>query len=108
MTHKAEIISWAYNYLFSEGTSMTEPEIIPPQRTYLRSNGWVKAYFEFIRNPSESRTLKLMPLILIGVVPISILNNLILPVIGNIDDIPTTVLTIFIVVVTVVRVRTYR
>ncbi len=87
---------------------MEEPEIIPPSRKSTHHKGWAAAYFEFIRSPHENRILKMMPLVLMGVIPISLLDNFFIPVLGVIDDIPTTLLTIIVVVITLIRVRTYR
>jgi hypothetical protein len=91
-----------------EGVAMKEPEINPPLKPSIRQNSWPAAYREFVRSPSENRLLKLMPLVLIGIVPISALDDLVIPIFGTIDDIPTTLLTIITLVLTGLRVRKYR
>lgn len=87
---------------------MEEPEIIPSSKKSIRQKGWVAAYFEFIRSPHESRIIKLMPLVLMGIIPISLLDNFFIPVLGVVDDIPTALLTIVVLAITIMRVRKYR
>jgi len=87
---------------------MEQPEIIPPPKKSNRPTGWVTAYFRFVSSPNESRILKLMPVVLLGIVPISVLDNFFIPVLGIIDDIPTTVLTVIVLILTWLRVQTYR
>lgn len=70
--------------------------------------GWPAAYARFLASRSERITTKLLPLALTGIVPLSILDDALLPGIGLIDDIPTALLAAIIAAVTWRRVREYR
>ena len=98
----------AYTGAHNEGRAMEEPEIIPPSQKFVSNKSWVAAYFEFIRSPHENRVLKLMPMVLLGIIPISLLDNFFIPILGLVDDIPTTIVTIIVLILTWRRVRTYR
>ena len=88
-----------------------EPEIITTARGRNMAGtlrGWPGAYVAFLRSPHESRILKLMPLALIGVVPLSIVDDFLLPVVGIADDIPTWIVTLIVVGMTAWKVKRYR
>lgn len=87
---------------------MEYPEIISPNTRSKKTRSWAGAYIQFLRSSQESRVLKMMPLVLAGVIPLSVADDFILPIVGLIDDIPTTLLTIIVIVITAVRVRKYR
>lgn len=87
---------------------MEEPEIIPPNRKPVIQRGWVLAYLEFLRSPHENRVLKMMPLALIGVIPLSILDDVLLPGLGLIDNVPTWLLTVGVLTVTAYKANRYR
>ena len=88
---------------------MPEPEIINAResRPYQRRS-WLSAYGAFLSSPHELRVAKLMPLALMGIIPLSILDDLLIPVFGVIDDLPTSILTIVVVIYTANRVNKYR
>jgi hypothetical protein len=52
--------------------------------------------------------VKLLPLIALGIVPLSMADDLLLPFIGVADDIPTALIVLFAVFRTWQRVRKYR
>jgi hypothetical protein len=82
------------------GTSEARP------RTQQRS--WFEAYRMFLMNPRELLNVKLLPLIALGIVPLSMADDLLLPFIGVADDIPTALIVLFAVFRTWQRVRKYR
>ena len=88
---------------------MPEPEIMNAResRPYQRRS-WLSAYGAFLRSPQEHRVAKLIPLALMGIVPLSILDDLLIPVYGVIDDLPTSILAIVVVIYTAKRVNKYR
>ena len=90
---------------------MQEPEIIHPEgrdRTAKPVQNWFGAYMKFLGSSSEHHVLKLMPLVLLGIIPISIADDLLLPVFGVIDDLPTLAVAIVVFGMTLIRVRKYR
>lgn len=74
----------------------------------MEQHSWTDAYKLFLKSPSESFGIKVLPLVLLGVVPIVFADNILLPFVGLIDDIPTSLLVIFTVFRTWSRVREYR
>jgi hypothetical protein len=75
----------------------------PPQR-----RSWPEAYRMFLMNPRELLNVKLLPLMLLGIVPLSLADDVLLPIIGVADDIPTALLVVYVVVRTWHQVRKYR
>lgn len=70
-----------------------------------RRQGWLGAYLDFLHDPDESRALKSMPLVVLGFGPV---DDILLPVVGFIDDIPTAVVALASAVMTINRVRRHR
>ena len=87
---------------------MEEPEIVSPKGRPAKGGSWMQAYMMFLKNPSESRALKMMPLVLLGLVPVTVLDDLVLPGIGLIDNVPTSLVVIVVGVLTWLRVKSYR
>jgi hypothetical protein len=83
-------------------------EITQPKNTEVQTRTWFQAYLKFLASPRELLGLKLLPLVVMGLVPISMATDVLLPVIGLADNIPTAILVIFTVFRTWMRVRTYR
>jgi hypothetical protein len=77
-------------------------ETVTPQRS------WLEAYRAFLLNPRELLNVKLLPLIVLGIVPLSMADDLLLPFLGVVDDIPTALIVAFAVIRTWQRVRKYR
>lgn len=69
---------------------------------------WAQAYLRFLMNPSEHLGLKLLPLALIGLVPIAVADDLLVPFLGLADNIPMWILASFTIWRTWLRVKTYR
>lgn len=74
----------------------------------VRRRTWVEAYRAFLLNPRELLTVKLLPLIAMGILPLSMADDVLLPFIGVADDIPTAIIMGFVVLRTWQRVRHYR
>lgn len=85
---------------------MSNGQEVHPAGAVQRS--WGQAYRAFLMNPKELLSVKLLPLIALGVLPISMATDVLLPVIGMVDNIPTALLVLFAVGKTWQRVRTYR
>jgi hypothetical protein len=79
-----------------------------PNQTNTTTRSWFDAYRAFLLNPHENITTKLLPLAVVGIIPLSFLDDLILPFAGVLDDIPTVLLVLFAAFKTWQRVRTYR
>jgi hypothetical protein len=73
-----------------------------------RQRSWFEAYRMFLMNPRELLNVKLLPLIALGIVPLSMADDMLLPFIGVADDIPTALIVLFAVFRTWQRVRKYR
>lgn len=87
----------------------SNPQIIPPgKRAPQQLLDWPKAYLKFLQSSKEHKTLKMMPLVLVGIVPLSVLDDLLLPGIGLLDDIPTGLLAVIVLAITANKVRQYR
>jgi len=78
----------------------------PQARPVARS--WFDAYKMFLMNPDESFGLKILPLVVIGVLPAMLADDILLPFLGVLDDIPTSILAAFVIFRTWMRVRRYR
>lgn len=88
---------------------MQDPEIIPPRKPQPDgARSWPAAYLEFIKNPRENRVLKMMPLALVGIIPLSVIDDFLIPFIGVADDLPTSVLVLVVLFLTWRRVKIYR
>lgn len=72
------------------------------------SRGWMDAYKRFLTNPKESFGLKVLPLVALGVVPAALADDVLLPFVGFLDDIPTSLFVAFVVWRTWRRVKDYR
>jgi hypothetical protein len=73
-----------------------------------QQRSWLEASQLFLMNPRELLNVKLLPLIALGVVPLSMADDLLLPILGVADDIPTVLLVAYVVFRTWQRVRRYR
>jgi hypothetical protein len=82
--------------------------IIKPAELRAEPKSWTDAYRAFLKSRDESFGLKVLPLALMGIVPIALANDVLLPFIGVIDNIPTSLLVLFTVWRTWTRVKTYR
>jgi hypothetical protein len=82
--------------------------VTPVHEARVRPRSWGEAYRLFLMNPRESLGVKVLPLVALGVVPISMASDVLLPVIGLADNIPTAILVMFAALRTWQRVRTYR
>jgi uncharacterized membrane protein YkvA (DUF1232 family) len=91
-----------------EWRAMAEPELMPPSHNPAPKTSWVSAYVKYLRDPHQNKALKLMPLVLIGVVPLSIVDDFLLPVLGFSDDLPTWIVALLVLGMTWTRVRDYR
>lgn len=78
------------------------------QESTVRTKSWAEAYVAFLLNPNEHLPTKLLPLAAIGVIPLSLLGDLMLPFVGLLDVIPTSLFVVFAIFRTWRRVRTYR
>lgn len=74
----------------------------------VRTRSWGEAYKLFLKSPRELLSVKLLPLIALGIVPLSVASDLLLPFVGVIDNIPTSLFVMFTIFQTWRRVRTYR
>lgn len=83
-------------------------EIISSKPTQSVERSWTQAYIHFLRDRHESRTLKIMPLVILGIVPISIVDDFLLPVLGIADDLPTFLLVIVVAALTLIKVNGHR
>ena len=79
-----------------------------PTRVREEPRTWVQAYIKFLTNPAEHLGLKMLPLAIMGLVPIAVADDILLPLMGMADNIPMWILTAFTVWKTWTRVRTYR
>ena len=70
-------------------------------KTSTQKVGWSSAYIRYLRDPEESILLKILPLIMLGLLPEIIVSNLI-PVLGIAED------TTSILATSAVLYRTYR
>ncbi len=61
---------------------MQEPEIVSPGGRVQSRKSWPQAYMAFLESPHERRVLKMMPLVLMGVVPLSIADDFSFPFLG--------------------------
>jgi hypothetical protein len=62
----------------------------------------------FLMNPREPLGIKLLPLAVLGLVPLSIADDFLIPFLGVADNIPTSLLVLFTAFQTWRRVRPYR
>ena len=72
------------------------------------SRSWIDAYKQFLKNPRESFGLKVLPLVAMGVVPAALATDVLLPFIGIIDNIPTSLFVLFVIWRTWKQVKNYR
>lgn len=79
-----------------------------PTRVRDEPRTWTQAYIKFLTNPTEHLGLKLLPLAILGLVPIAVADDILLPFLGMADNIPMWVLIGFTVWRTWLRVRRYR
>lgn len=84
--------------------------VVKPAETRVRdeSRTWVQAYIKFLTNPREHLGLKLLPLALLGLLPIAVADDILLPFLGLADNIPMWILVAFTVWRTWLRVKDYR
>jgi uncharacterized membrane protein YkvA (DUF1232 family) len=68
---------------------------------------WTKAYIRFLRSPEESLLLKIAPLVILGILPVDLLSN-ILPLVGLVDDVGLSGLSIVTIIRTIWKVNKYR
>lgn len=73
-----------------------------------KTRGWFDAYRAYLMNPHERIGTKLLPLAALGLIPLSIVDDLLLPFVGVMDDIPTALLVLFAIFRTWQKVRAYR
>lgn len=84
-----------------------QQEVIMPHQTK-PGRSLLQAYYHFLRDPNESRLLKMMPLALMGIVPFTILEDIFLPFLGIIEVLPTTLVVVVVAFLTYRRVQTHR
>ena len=77
------------------------------ERSGQHKQGWFAAYGEFLKDPNESKMLKLAPFVVTPYVPVAILDELI-PILGSFDDIPTVAIVAIVAAKTISRVRNHR
>lgn len=88
---------------------MSENTVEPmPTRVRPLPRTWLQAYLKFLTNSNEHLGLKLLPLAIMGLLPIAVADDVLLPFLGMADNIPMSVLIAFTVWRTWTRVRTYR
>jgi hypothetical protein len=87
---------------------MNQPTQGAQSNAHVRRRTWAEAYRAFLLNPRELLTVKLLPLIAMGILPLSMADDVLLPFIGVADDIPTAIIVGFVVLRTWQRVRRYR
>jgi hypothetical protein len=73
-----------------------------------KMRSWIDAYKLFLKSREESFGLKILPLVAAGLVPAALADDVLLPFIGFIDDIPTSLFVAFVAWRTWRRVRLYR
>jgi len=88
--------------MLTSSPAKRQPAPAIPQRS------WASAYLKFLLNPAESLGLKLLPLVVIGVVPAELAGDVLLPFLAVIDGVPTALFALFVLWRTWLRVRTYR
>ncbi len=79
-----------------------------PTQARVMMKSWGEAYKSFLKSPDESFGLKILPLIALGVLPLSLADDILVPFLGIADDIPTSLLILFTVFRTWQRVRHHR
>lgn len=72
------------------------------------SRSWLDAYKQFLMNRQESFGLKVLPLVALGILPAALADDVLLPFVGFLDDIPTSLFMAFVVWRTWRRVKEYR
>ena len=77
-------------------------------RPGVNTRSWFRAYLAYLINPHEHIATKLLPFAAIGIIPLSLLDDVLLPYLGVLDDIPTGLFVLFAAFRTWQRVRTYR
>jgi hypothetical protein len=92
---------------YLQGDVMADVIVHEPNQTTVQRS-WSEAYLKFLSSGRENIFLKIAPLALVGIIPLSILDDVLLPIIGVADDIPTSILVAAIVALTWNRVRKYR
>ena len=73
-----------------------------------KTRGWLDAYWAYLLDPYEHIGTKLLPLAALGLIPLSFVDDLLLPFVGVMDDIPTALLVLFAIFRTWQKVRAYR
>jgi hypothetical protein len=87
---------------------MTVAALTKPIVTPTTKNSWPKAYFRFLKNPEERLGTKLLPLVAVGIIPVSLVEDVVLPFLAVIEFVPTSLFIIFTLFRTWQRVRLYR
>lgn len=77
-------------------------------RPSINTRSWFRAYLTYVINPHENIATKLLLFAALGIVPLSLLDDVLLPYLGVLDDIPTSLFVLFAAFRTWQRVRTYR